>query len=188
MMKFLSLLIFKLKGWKVVGAFPMDVKKAVMIAAPHTSNWDFLYARCAFYIMGVPLKYTIKKELMKFPLNILLKAMGAIPIDRKPKQGLKSGKTSMVDVMVDLFKERDQLVVLVTPEGTRSYAKRWKTGFYHVANGAGVPMVFGYLDYKKKVAGVGRIMEATGDLDKDMEEIKDFYRGITAKYPENGIK
>jgi 1-acyl-sn-glycerol-3-phosphate acyltransferase len=186
MSKFLSKWIFRLSGWKVVGGFPPEVKKAVMVAAPHTSNWDFLYARCAFYIMEVPLKYTIKKELMKFPFGPILKSIGAIPIDRGPKKGL--GKRSMVDAMVDMFDGRDQLVVLVTPEGTRKYAPKWKSGFYRVAEQAGVPIVLGYLDYEKKEAGVGPVFLTTGDMEKDMEEIMAFYRTKKARYPENGVR
>ena len=123
---------------------------------------------------------------MFFPLNLLLKSMGAIPIDRTPKKGLK--KRSMVDAMVELFDTRDQLVILVTPEGTRSYSKRWKTGFYHVAHQAGVPIVLGYLDYKKKHAGVGPMVYPTGNTEQDINEIKDFYRDKTARYPEQGVR
>jgi 1-acyl-sn-glycerol-3-phosphate acyltransferase len=186
MNKILSKWLFRMSGWKVVGGFPPEVKKAVMVAAPHTSNWDFLWCRCAFYIMGVPLRFTIKKELMKFPFGALLTAMGAIPIDRTPKKGL--GKRSMVDAMVELFDEREQLVVLVTPEGTRKYAPKWKSGFYHVAIGAKVPIVLGYLDYEKKEAGVGPVFQTTGDMEADLESIKAFYRTKKAKYPENGVR
>ena len=186
MQKALAKIIFKIAGWKLEGGWPENVSKAVMVAAPHTSNWDFLYARCAFYIMDVPLRYTIKKELMVFPLNLLLKSMGAIPIDRTPRKGLK--KRSMVDAMVDLFGTRDQLVILVTPEGTRSYSKKWKTGFYHVAHQAGVPIVLGYVDYKKKHAGVGPVVHPSGDAEGEIEKIKDFYRDKTARYPEQGVR
>ena len=186
MAKLLSRFIFWITGWKVEGGFDKDIKKAVMIAAPHTSNWDLLYCRCAFYIMGVPLKFTIKKELMGFPFGGLLRSMGAIAIDRSAKGGFR--KRSMVDAMADLFDETDQLVVLVTPEGTRKYAPRWKTGFYRVAQQAKVPMVLGYLDYKLKHAGVGPVYDATGDMTADIEKIKDFYRTKTAKFPGKGVK
>ncbi|MAY83623.1 MAG: glycerol acyltransferase [Flavobacteriales bacterium] len=153
----------------------------VMIAAPHTSNWDFMYARAAFYLMGIPLRFTIKKELFFFPLGPILRAFGGIAIDRS-----KSG--GMVGHMIELYEERDELFILVTPEGTRSYAREWKKGFYHVAEGAGVPICCGYLDYAKKIAGIGPTIHPSGDYEKDLEIIQDFYRGVTAKYPEQGVR
>ena len=173
MLRLLSKLFFKLSGWKVVGEYPREIKKSVMTAAPHTSNWDFFYARAAFFLMGVPVRYTIKKEIMVFPFGPILKALGAIPIDRKRSKNLAAGKKdSMVDAMVRLFDERDELVILVTPEGTRSYAPRWKTGFYHVALNAKVPVILGYLDYKNKHAGIGPVIYPTGDVEADIEKIK----------------
>lgn len=180
-MKLLSKFWFWLKGWKVIGGVPKDLKKLVMIAAPHTSNWDLVYARAAFYIMGIPVRYTIKKELFFFPLGIILKAVGGIPINRKTK-----GK--MVDKMAALFEERDELTILITPEGTRSYSSEWKKGFYYIALAANVPISLGYLDYKKKHAGVGPLIYPTGDYEKDLEKIQDFYRTVTAKFPEKGVK
>ncbi len=184
MMKVLSKLAFWLFGWHINNQIPKDVTHFVMIAAPHTSNWDLFFARAAFYIMGIPLKFTIKKEWVKFPLNLIMKPLGAIPIDRKPKNGgLK--KRSMVHVMSDLFKEyEDSLVILVTPEGTRSLAPKWKTGFYRIAVEANVPIALGYLDYPIKEAGIGELIYTTGDFKKDMQRINDFYSKKTAKFPE----
>ncbi len=155
-----------------------------MVAAPHTSNWDLIYARAALYILRVPVKFTIKKDWMFFPLNLLLDYLGAIPIDRNPK-GIR--KTSMVDKMIEIFNEREHLIILVTPEGTRKYAKKWKSGYYFTAQRAGVPILLGYLDYSQKEAGIGAVFYPTGDLQKDTEQIKDFYRKKVAKYPENGV-
>ncbi|WP_345162386.1 lysophospholipid acyltransferase family protein [Nibribacter koreensis] len=179
--RFLAQSIFKLSGWTLKGGMPPGVKKAIMVAAPHTSNWDFIYARAAFYLMGVPVKITIKKEAFFFPMGPILKALGAIPVDRKKNNNL-------VAAMVDLFKQRDELVMLVTPEGTRKYQPRWKKGFYYTALGAGVPIVMGYLDYAKKEAGIGPMIQPTGDFDADMEKILNFYRTVTAKYPSQGVR
>lgn len=151
-----------------------------MIAAPHTSNWDFIYARAAFFLMDIPLKFTVKKELFFFPLGFILKSLGGIPIDR-------STKTGMVSKMADLFEQYDEICILVTPEGTRSKATKWKKGFYHIAESANVPILLGYLDYAKKEAGIGPTVVPQGDMEKDIEDIKSFYRGITAKYPEKGV-
>ncbi len=153
-----------------------------MVAAPHTSNWDFLYARTAFFLMGIPVRFTIKKEMFFFPLGILLKKLGGLPINRQKVKG------GMVMQMIELFNQRDQLVILVTPEGTRSYAREWKKGFYHLAVGAGVPIVLGYLDYAKKEAGIGPIIEPSGDYESDLKTIKAFYATVTPKYPEKGVK
>lgn len=178
---------FWLKGWKIEGEMPEGVKKAVMTAAPHTSNWDFVWARASFYVLRVPLNYTIKKEFIKGPLGWMLKSMGAIPIDRSPKtEG--APRRSMVEVMTELFTTRDQLYVMVTPEGTRKYVPKWKTGFYYTALNAGVPIVVGFLDYKNKRAGIGPTIYPTGNVEEDLEKIKAFYRTKTGKFPEMGVK
>jgi len=185
MLRIIAHIIFFVSGWKARNSIPEDIKKAVMVAAPHTSNWDFIYARSALYILRVPVKFTIKKEWVRFPLSLILIPLGAIPINRKPK-GIS--KTSMVDKMVELFDQHDHLIILVTPEGTRKYSKRWRSGFYFTAQKAGVPIVLGYLDYKEKEAGIGAVFHPTGERDKDVEEIKAFYRTKTAKFPENGVR
>jgi len=186
MAKLISRFIFWITGWKVIGELPDGVKKAVMIAAPHTSNWDFLYTRCAFFLLDIPVRYTVKKELMKFPLGILLKALGAIPIDRGPKGS--TNRISMVDAMSNLFDEHNELVVLVTPEGTRKYVEQWKTGFYRVAEKSNLPIILGFVDYPSKTAGIGPSFQSTGEVEKDISEIMKFYRTKIGKYPELGVK
>jgi 1-acyl-sn-glycerol-3-phosphate acyltransferase len=186
MMKLLARLVFWITGWKISGGFPEGVQKAVLIAIPHTSNWDLLYARAAFYLMDVPVKFTIKKEIMVGPLGWLISALGGIPIDRKRIPGRR--KQTYTEAMTQMLKTNKQLVIMVTPEGTRSYAPKWKTGFYHIAMGAGVPIVVGFLDYKRKLAGIGPTIHPDGNLEGQIEEMKEFGRGITGKYPEQGIR
>ncbi|MDH5365530.1 MAG: 1-acyl-sn-glycerol-3-phosphate acyltransferase [Cyclobacteriaceae bacterium] len=188
MTKLLSKFIFWIKGWKVVGGVPENVKKAVIIAAPHTSYWDFLYARAAFFIIGLSMKITVKKEVVDFPVfGWFVRQLGAISIDRNQKNtGLKH-KISMVDAMVDLINQRDQLIMMITPEGTRKKVTRWKTGFYRVAEQAKVPIILGFLDYKKKEAGIGPLFNPTGNIDNDIETIQKFYRTKVGKYPEQGV-
>ena len=152
MMKLLSRFIFWLAGWRLNPNWPKGVKKAVLIAIPHTSNWDIMYARAAFFLMDIPVRFTIKKEVMVGPLGWLLSSLGAIPIDRQRIPGGK--KQTYTEAMIQMLNERDELVVMVTPEGTRSAVNKWKSGFYHTALGANVPIVIGYLDYKKKEAGI----------------------------------
>ena len=182
-MYYIAKFLYWLAGWKLDNRMPEGVKKSVMIASPHTSNWDLYYARLAFVLMRIPVRFTVKKEWLKFPFNLLMKPIGAIGIDRSPKTGSTERK-SMVEAMTDLFKDRDDLVVLVTPEGTRSLSTKWKSGFYYVALNAGVPITLGYLDYANKVAGVGKAVYPTGDYNKDMREIMDFYKDIKGRYPE----
>ena len=173
---------FWLIGWRLGSVVPPDIKKSVMIAAPHTSNWDFMHARAAFFLMDVDMKVTIKKEWTTLPvLGPLVRSLGGLGVDR-------SRNNSLVDTMVQLFKESDELVIMITPEGTRSYQPKWRKGFYHTAMTAGVPILLGYLDYKNKEAGVGPAFWPTGDYEKDLEEIKAFYRTKQGRFPEKGVR
>lgn len=173
----------KLMGWETDNHWPENLSQCVMIAAPHTSNWDALYARLALKALGVNVRLTIKDSYMKFPLGPFVRTMGGIGIDRRPKQAGEP-RPSMVQVMTDLFKHHPELVMLVTPEGTRARQEQWKTGFYYVAVNAGVPIALAYMDYEHKKAGVGKIIHPTGNFEEDMAEIMDFYAGIQAKFPE----
>jgi len=173
----------KLMGWETDNHWPENLSQCVMIAAPHTSNWDALYARLALKALGFNVRITIKDSYMQFPLGPFVRAMGGIGIDRRPKQAGEP-RPSMVQVMIDLFKQHPELVMLVTPEGTRARQEQWKTGFYYVAVNAGVPIALAYMDYEQKKAGVGKIIHPTGNFEEDMAEIMDFYAGIQAKFPE----
>lgn len=167
-------------GWKTVNEMPPDVKRCVMIAAPHTSNWDLFFTRAAFAVLRIPVRFTIKKEWIRTPIGLFLLFLGAIPVDRKPK-GMKN-KISMTDAMTNLFENKKQLTVLVTPEGTRAFQDRWRSGFYHVAHKAKVPIALGYLDYKNKVAGVGGVIYLSENMEEDMKKIMAFYAPITPKH------
>ena len=179
----ISKFIFKLIGWKVDWTHADQCQHCVMIAAPHTSNWDFILMRLAFFILGIPMKATIKDFWTQFPFGLVIKPLGGIGINRRPK---KTGeeRPSMVDLMVDLLNTNERIAMIVTPEGTRSKRTKWKTGFYHTAVKANVPIAFGYLDFGKKVAGVGGLLHPTGDIDADMKTITAFYKTITPKHPE----
>jgi len=172
-----------LMGWEIDNHWDLNIDQCVMIAAPHTSNWDALYARLALKALGVNVRITIKDSYMKFPFGPFVRAMGGIGIDRSVKlEGQE--RPSMVQLMSNLFKTHPKLVMLVTPEGTRAKQEQWKTGFYHVAITAGVPIALAYMDYAKKKTGVGKIVYPTGDYEKDMMEIMSFYAEINAKFPE----
>lgn len=183
MLESLAAKCIKALGWKIDNQFPSNIQQCVMLAAPHTSNWDALYARLTLKAMGVNVRITIKDSYMKFPLGPFIRALGGIGINRRPKQAGEE-RPSMVQVMVDLFQEHPKLCMLVTPEATRARQENWKTGFYYVAMGAGVPIALAYMDYEKKIAGVGKIIYPSGDFEADMREIMAFYQNIHPKYPE----
>ena len=168
---------FKFKGWKIAGIVPHEIQKAVVIAAPHTSNWDFIYALAVFKILGLNIKYLAKRELFKFPLSILLKKTGGIPVERAKSQ-------SLTDAIIHKFNHSEKLLVLIPAEGTRKKVEKWKSGFYYVAKGANVPILPGFLDYKNKEAGFGIPIYLSDDKTMDMENLKTFYKTKSAKYPE----
>ena len=178
--------ISSLLGWKMINnTLSQSLQKGVVIVAPHTSNWDFFYGMLfKFSHPTIPIKFAIKKEVMIFPFSFIFKALGAIPIDRGKKMDTKK---SMVDKMVTMLDTSHSLMLVIAPEGTRSYVKRWKTGFYRIALAAKVPIILGYMDYKKKEMGMGPIFNPTGDRDKDMESIYEFYRSKPGKHSHKGV-
>ena len=176
--------LFRAQGWTLRGEELTRHRRCVVIGAPHTSNWDFAYTLAAFDMLGLPLRFTIKREWMRFPFNLVIEPVGGLAIDRRPREET-GDRPSMVEMMVDLFDEHpDELALVVTPEATRSRAERWKSGFYHVARGAEVPILLGYLDYQKREAGIGEVLEPSGDYEADMRQIMEFYAPIVPKHPE----
>ncbi|MEC7120739.1 MAG: 1-acyl-sn-glycerol-3-phosphate acyltransferase [Pseudomonadota bacterium] len=171
-------------GWTFDNHLPTDLQQCVMIAAPHTSNWDSVYTKLAFIVMDIPVKITIKDSYMKPPFGVFVRAMGGIGIDRSPRQAGEE-RPSMVQAMASLFQTHPRLVMLVTPEATRAKQQQWKTGFYYVALAANVPIALAYLDYAKKEAGIGKIIYPTGHIEQDLGEIMAFYQGIQGKHPAN---
>jgi 1-acyl-sn-glycerol-3-phosphate acyltransferase len=185
MKKLIARFIFWISGWTLNRKVPKEVQRSVMIAAPHTSNWDAWLLIWAFALLDIPMKFTIKEEWTKHWLfGGFIRANGGIGIDRSPKSINKS-RDSYVDFMAEQFNNYDKIAMVVTPEGTRRKQERWKMGFYHTAAKAEVPITFGYLDYGKKEAGVGGCIYLTDDLESDMRKIMSFYSGITPRHPEN---
>lgn len=166
-------------GWNVMGEVPTGIKKAIVIAAPHTSAMDFVYGRCGFAMLGVSkVKLIVKKEMFRFPMGIAMRAFGAIPVDR--------GKgINMIGQATKMFNESDHLFLMITPEGTRKYTEHWKKGFYQIAQKANVPIIIGFLDYGKKECGFASILYPSGDFEKDFKTITDFYKTKTARYPKD---
>ncbi|OIP04311.1 MAG: hypothetical protein AUJ97_02935 [Bacteroidetes bacterium CG2_30_32_10] len=174
----LSKWVLRVLGWKIKGSLPPDIKKCILVAAPHTSYWDFLIARLTFYYMHVNVRFLIKKELFKFPFKRYIKWIGCIPVD-------KSNSKKAIFSAVAAIHKYDTIHLVITPEGTRKYTNRWKKGFYFIAVHANIPMVLTYVDYAKKEGGFGPLIYPSGNFDKDFAQIEQFYSTITAKYPEN---
>jgi 1-acyl-sn-glycerol-3-phosphate acyltransferase len=170
--------ILSLFGWKIIGKKPAELKKYIVIMAPHTSNWDFVIGWFGYRTLGLKAKFLIKKEAFFFPLGSLIKSMGAIPINRH-------SSASAIKQISHLFKHSKELIITITPEGTRSLNKHWKKGFYYMAHLSNVPLILGFLDYKNKTGGLGPILNVTGNFDQDMKIIEEFYKDKTAKFPKN---
>ena len=177
-------LIFRLQGWKIMEYLPTDIKKCVLVTAPHTSNWDFVFGMAAMKIMKLSSHFTIKKEWLRFPVKRFLLSMGAIPIDRS-KKNTQGERKSTVDLMVELFATHEEIRLIIPPEGTRSRVEKWKTGFYYVALQAKVPIALGYIDYEKRECGIGPLIYPSGDYKADMKKVMNFYRNVKGKNPEN---
>ncbi|MBW7848078.1 MAG: lysophospholipid acyltransferase family protein [Bacteroidales bacterium] len=177
-MKCFSRWVLRLAGWEILGNIPPEIKKCVILAAPHTSNWDFVIGRLTYWASGVPVKFLIKKEAFQHPLASLVKKMGGIPVDR--------GKSNnLVEEVAALFDHYEVLNVIITPEGTRKLVKEWKRGFYYIALRARVPIILGYLDYNNKKGGYGPVIYPSGDFDADLKKIEEFYiHHSSALHPE----
>lgn len=169
---------YRLGGWTAKPEIPDGVKKAVVIIAPHTANRDFPIGLGVDYLMKPRGQFLGKKELFDGAFGWIFKKLGGIPVDR-------SKKNNFVDEVNRIFKEHEELFIVIAPEGTRSRTTRWKTGFYHMAKGANVPIVLAYIDYAKKECGFGKVVYPSDNMEKDFAIIEDFYRDIAPYYPEN---
>ena len=177
MKKIISSIILKIFGWKSSFEVLKSIDKCVIIAAPHTSNWDFPYTILTFWKYEINFGFFIKDSYTKSFMGGILRSMGAIGVDRSKGQNL-------VDYASDLLIKNDNLVLIVPAEGTRSYVEKWKTGFYHIAKKAKVPIALGFSDYKTKEIGIGLLLEPSNDIDADFNIIQNFYKNITGKHPE----
>lgn len=172
-----ALLILRILGWKIVGDIPAEYPKCVVMMAPHTSNIDFLFGWLGYTSKGYYSYFLIKKEAFNRFSGPVLKAMGGIPIDR--------GRSSnLVHQLTEEFYRRENFILNITPEGTRKLNHHWKKGFYFIARNAEVPIVMGFLDYKRKEGGFGPAFFPSGDYDTDFEKIREFYKNKQARFPE----
>jgi len=167
-------LMYRVLGWRIVGEYP-DVPKSVIIIAPHTSNWDFIYAILASFALGIKGQWLGKDTLFVGPLGWLFRHFGGIPVDR-------SRRHDFVQQAADAFERSTALTLVLTPEGTRHKTDYWKSGFYHVAVAARVPILLGYVDYRTRTAGIGEVMQPTGNVEQDLATIRAFYGKVQARY------
>ena len=169
----------RLNGWTVEGSLPAEARKCVLIAAPHTSNWDLPYTLMVAFVLNLNVYWMGKQSLFAFPFGPVMRWLGGIAVDR-------SRSSNLVSASALALKAADGPVQLVVPpEGTRGRTTHWKTGFYYIALEAGVPIVLAYMDYARKVSGLGPVFVPTGDIDADMAEIKRFYAGVQGRRPQH---
>ena len=172
----LGLLVLKTAGWRRAG-HPPDIPKYVLIAAPHTSNWDFPLTMAMVFSFRMQICWLGKASLFRWPFRRFFRWLGGIPVDR-------SKANHVVAQSIRSFAERARMVMVISPEGTREKVPYWKTGFYRIAEGAKIPIAVGFIDYFHKIGGFRGIFHPTGDITADMEKIRGFYAGIRGKFPE----
>ena len=170
-------LYYKVLGWKTQVTVP-DPDKYVICAAPHTSNWDLFIGKLFYGAIGRETGFMMKKEWFFWPLGPFFRWMGGIAVDR-------GKRTSLVEQVVQIAKESKTFHLAITPEGTRKANPNWKKGFYHIAMGAGIPIILIAIDYSKKCIYAEKMIQPCGDLDKDLKEIKRYYKDFKGKNPKN---
>lgn len=168
--------ILKIAGWRLDITVP-DYPKSIICVAPHTSNWDFILGKLAYCAIGRKASFLMKEQWFFFPLGLVFKAMGGIPVPRKRGSAL-------TDEIVRLMKKSDKLTIAITPEGTRSRTDKWRRGFLFIARDANIPILLGVIDYGEKLIKIRDTFRTTGDIDSDMQEIKNYYRNAVALHPE----
>jgi len=174
-LKAFSVGFLRATGWRLEGNLPPEAHKSVLIAAPHTSNWDLPYTLMVAFALGLQVRWMGKSSLFRFPFGGVMRWLGGIAVNREQS-------TNLVAASADSIRQASgALQLIVPPEGTRSKTRYWKTGFYYIALGAGVPIVMAYMDYERKLSGLGPIFTPTGDIERDMAEIKAFYAPFKGK-------
>lgn len=172
----LARFILRLLGWQIVGRFP-NLPKYVLVGAPHTSNWDFPFTMLLMFGSGVRFNWIGKDSLFRGPQGGIMRKLGGIPVRRD----LRTNFTAQI---VEVFNNSPELIIAISPEGTRSLATRWKTGFYYMAREARVPIVMGFIDYRRKQLGVGPVHYPTEDIEHTFAQLRAFYADKSGKYPD----
>ncbi|MDP3313232.1 1-acyl-sn-glycerol-3-phosphate acyltransferase [Lutibacter sp.] len=171
-------ILYTLFGWKAVGSYPRNIKKFVLIAAPHTHWQDFPLAMLYKFAESMPANFIGKASLFKPPFGFIFKWLGGEPVDR-------SKSTNLVQTIVDVYNNKENFILGISPEGTREKVDKWKTGFYFIAKGANVPIVMATLDFKNKEIKMSEPFYPTDNMEDDFEFMQNFYVGVLGKKPEN---
>ncbi len=172
----LAEIVLRLISWQVDVTLP-EARKYVVIGAPHTTGWDLFYLMLLKLSTGIDLKWIGKDTLFKWPLGIFMRWLGGIPVKRR-------SKNNFVEQIAEQFRQREELIIAIAPEGSRGKTAHWRTGFYYIALGADVPIALGFIDYPSRVVGIGPSLLPSGDIQADFAKIKAFYGGKTGRYPE----
>ena len=171
----LAKFILRAVGWRVDGKLP-DLPKYILIGAPHTSNWDFILFLGVAFQLEISAHFMGKAELFRSPIGFFFRYCGGIPVDR-------SKSTGLVEQMVQVANESKRFILVITPEGTRHHVVEWKRGFYHIAKGAGIPIVIAVVDGKHKTVRIGQVLHPTEDMEADMKSIQGFFAGMVGINP-----
>jgi len=175
--RLLSWLVLKLSGWKVINVAPAT-GSYLLIAAPHTSNWDFPLGIAMAFHLRLRVYFIGKHTLFTGITGPIMRWLGGIPLNREASK-------NFVDASIEAYADNENLIFAIAPEGTRASVERWKTGFYHMAKGANVPLALAYFDFATRTGGIGKMLNTTDNMDADMQAIADFYRPMTGKNPNN---
>lgn len=180
MKKIIGRFLMKITGWKITGQYPYDLNKCILCVAPHTSNWDFPKGIMVNWSQGTDIKFVAKHTLFKPGIGWLFRGLGGYPVDR-------TKRTNFADSVIDLFNSKEKFVLTLTPEGKRGRVNRFKSGIYYIANGANVPIIPTKFDYANKEIHFGEPFYTSDDREKDLRELWDYFIGVQAKIPQNGI-
>ena len=172
-----SRFVLRLAGWKLVNEMPSK-KKYILIGAPHTSNWDWVVGFFMMAGLGLKPRWIGKDALFRGVAGPVMRALGGIAV-------VRGARDNFVDQIAGVYKQSKELVIAIAPEGTRKYVDHWKTGFYHIANEARVSVAMAFLDYSKKICGIGGHFFPSGDIKADMQILREFYVDVAGKFPEN---
>ncbi len=178
--KAISSILVKFHGWKLIGTpVPPEAQRCVFVFAPHTSNWDWYYGTISMFNWGLPMKVAIKDFWMKFPFGFFVRRLGGVAVDRSSTKGF-----SQVEKMASLFETNDKISFVITPEGTRKKRVRWKTGFFHIAHKAQVPIVMLKANFPGRTVEFGPVLDTNEGIDKVMTDMMDFFRDCGPIRPE----
>ncbi len=167
--------LFRLRGWQLEGGRPKS-RRCVLIGAPHTSNWDFVFFIGATHHFGLQPRFMGKASLFRWPLTRFMYDMGGVPVDR-------SRRGNYAEAMIAALGQHDEFALVIAPEGTRSAVGKWRSGFWHIANGAGVPLVLAWVNHKTMRGGLGPEIMPSGDFEADMAKIAEYYRTVMPGHP-----